>query len=203
MKKAVGLVLLFLLVSCTSVRLHRQTTHNIDGIIFLDDSDRESSQSEQSSKPDRPVVNKRSNKKQQEKKQEVRNFKAMDGIIMLDLEDQIAEDPNKPLKPSPRKTEIGKASYYAMELTGRRTASGERYNPNKFTAAHPTLPFGTKVRVTNLYNNSSVIVRINDRGPRVKSRIIDLSYAAAKQLGIIDKGIAEVRVEVIEIPRNW
>ena len=93
---------------------------------------------------------------------------------------------------------MGKASYYAMKFNSRKTASGEIYDPDKLTAAHPTLPFGTRVRVTNLYNNSSVIVRINDRGPHVKSRIIDLSYAAAKQLDMISKGIAEVAVEVIE-----
>ncbi|UCE08785.1 MAG: septal ring lytic transglycosylase RlpA family protein [bacterium] len=124
----------------------------------------------------------------------------MDGIIYLNFEDQINEVPGKPFKPSNKQLETGKASYYAMKFKGRQTASGEIYDPYKMTAAHPSLPFGTKVRVTNLYNKASVIVRINDRGPHIKSRIIDLSYAAAQKLDIIQKGIADVVVEVIENP---
>lgn len=87
--------------------------------------------------------------------------------------------------------ECGKASWYAM--TGR-TASGERANPNEMVAAHRTLPFGTRVRVENLRNGRSVIVRINDRGPFVRGRVIDVSKAAAAALGFVNHGTARVRV---------
>jgi len=94
--------------------------------------------------------------------------------------------------------QTGLASYYANKFQGHRTASGERYNKNKFTAAHLSLPFNTRVRVTNINNNLSVIVRINDRGPHSKSRIIDLSRAAAEQIGLIRQGICKVRIEIVE-----
>ena len=91
--------------------------------------------------------------------------------------------------------ETGLASFYAHQYHGRKTASGERYNMNKLTAAHRTLPFGAKVRVTNLENNRAVMVRINDRGPFVRGRIIDVSLAAAKRLDLTKKGTARVRIE--------
>jgi rare lipoprotein A len=92
--------------------------------------------------------------------------------------------------------EKGAASYYADSLSGNPTASGEPYDKNALTAAHRTLPFDTMVKVTNLDNGKTVVVRINDRGPHSKSRIIDVSGAAAKQLGLIDSGTAKVRIEV-------
>ncbi len=92
--------------------------------------------------------------------------------------------------------EVGEASYYAREAHGKTTASGEKFNMNAYTAAHKTLPFGTKVRVTNLTNNKSVVVRINDRGPFVAGRIIDLSYAAAKKIKMLDAGITDVELVV-------
>jgi len=91
----------------------------------------------------------------------------------------------------------GTASYYSGKLHGRRTASGERYNQEALTAAHKTLPLGTQVRVTNLKNGESVDVKINDRGPYHKGRIIDLSKGAARELGMLGAGTARVRVEVI------
>jgi rare lipoprotein A len=90
--------------------------------------------------------------------------------------------------------ETGFASYYAHKYHGRTTASGERFDMNAMTAAHKTLPFGTKVKVTNLDNGRSVIVRITDRGPFVKGRVIDLSLAAAKKLDMVRAGVAEVEV---------
>jgi rare lipoprotein A len=87
--------------------------------------------------------------------------------------------------------QTGKASYYKH---GNRTASGERFNPNGYTAAHRSLPFGTRVLVTNVKTGQSVIVRVNDRGPFVKSRIIDVSYGAAKMLGMIGAGVATVKI---------
>lgn len=94
--------------------------------------------------------------------------------------------------------QTGKASFYADKFEGSPTASGEKYKKNKFTGAHKTLPFGTKVRITNLANNQSVEVTINDRGPWVEGRIIDVSRAAAEKLGFINKGIAEVKLEVLD-----
>ena len=91
----------------------------------------------------------------------------------------------------------GEASYYADTLNGNKTASGEIYDKNALTAAHRSLPFGTKVKVTYLKTGQSVEVVINDRGPYAKGRIIDLSGAAAKQLGLIDAGHGKVRLEVI------
>ncbi len=92
---------------------------------------------------------------------------------------------------------IGEASYYSSDYHGNQTASGERYNMFRYTAAHPTLPFGSKVRVTNLENNRKVVVRINDRGPFAKNRIIDLSYAAARKIRMVQNGITRVRLEVL------
>ncbi|CUS79652.1 rare lipoprotein A [Candidatus Kryptobacter tengchongensis] len=100
------------------------------------------------------------------------------------------------------KVQVGVASYYGVEFHGRPTTSGETYDMNALTAAHPTLPIGTLVKVTNLANNKSVIVRINDRGPFKKNRIIDVSYEAAKQLGFINDGTALVKIEVIELPKD-
>jgi rare lipoprotein A len=91
----------------------------------------------------------------------------------------------------------GIASYYAEEFNGRQTASGEVYDMEGLTAAHPTLPFNTRVRVTNLDNGKSVVVRINDRGPFKKGRILDLSYRAARLIGLIPEGTAPVRMEVL------
>ncbi len=94
--------------------------------------------------------------------------------------------------------QTGKASFYADKFEGTETASGEKYRHNKMTGAHKTLPFGTRVRVTNLANNKSAELVINDRGPYVDSRIIDLSKSAAEKLGFVNQGLADVRLEVID-----
>ncbi len=91
----------------------------------------------------------------------------------------------------------GVASYYHNRFHGRPTASGERYDRHELTAAHRDYPFDTWLRVISIKNGSSVIVRVNDRGPHVKSRIIDLSRAAAEQLGMLRSGVTRVRVEVL------
>jgi rare lipoprotein A len=91
--------------------------------------------------------------------------------------------------------QTGKASYYALKFTGRKTASGERMHHDSLTCAHRTYPFGTLLKVTNPANGKSVIVRVTDRGPYVKGRIIDLSARAAREIGIIAQGIAPVIVE--------
>lgn len=99
--------------------------------------------------------------------------------------------------PPPLAAMVGMASYYGAEHHGQRTASGERYDMKDFTAAHPTLPFGTRVRVTELAGGRSVVVRINDRGPFKRGRIIDVSRRAAAQLGMLGPGTARVRLEVL------
>lgn len=123
-----------------------------------------------------------------------------------------AADP--PTKPSPSKIsvvsketrtkkhwyQIGKASWYGPHFQGKETASGETFDMYDLTAAHRSLPMGSLVRVTNLANGSQVTVRINDRGPIYRSRIIDLSYKAAKLLGLKSAGVQTVKLEVIAVP---
>lgn len=105
-----------------------------------------------------------------------------------------------PLEPSrqnePAFTQSGIATYYADRFQGKRTAYGEKYNKHDFTAAHLTLPLNTMVKVTSVDNEKFVIVRINDRGPHGANRIIDLSRAAAKEIDLIQKGVAKVKIEV-------
>jgi rare lipoprotein A len=114
----------------------------------------------------------------------------MPGISIPKLPDQIAIAPV-------RLTLRGIASFYGYDGSGNKTATGERFNPEGMTAAHRHLPFGTKVRVTNTRNGRSVIVRINDRGPFIRGRVIDLSYGAARVIGMIGRGVAPVKVEVL------
>ncbi len=92
----------------------------------------------------------------------------------------------------------GMASYYGDELAGNRTASGERFNPSQLTAAHRSLPFGSMVRVTNTSNGDSVIVRINDRGPFSHGRVIDVSHAAAREIGMHRSGTARVKLALLD-----
>jgi rare lipoprotein A len=89
----------------------------------------------------------------------------------------------------------GLASFYTE---GTQTASGEKFDTNELTAAHPTLPFGTRLRVTNVATGRSVTVRINDRGPYVAGRVVDVSYSAAQSLGMVGKGIANVKLDVVQ-----
>ncbi len=101
---------------------------------------------------------------------------------------------------APPIVESGLASWYGAKHHGKRTASGERFDQTKLTAAHPTLPWGSIVKVTNLENGRSVEVRITDRGPFAKGRIIDLSRAAAKVLGMLGAGVAQVQIEWLSSP---
>jgi rare lipoprotein A (peptidoglycan hydrolase) len=101
-------------------------------------------------------------------------------------------------KKIPTATIRGLASYYHNKFEGRKTANGEIFSQKLYTAAHKELPFGTLVKVTRLSNGKSVTVRINDRGPFVENRIIDLSYSAALEIDLINDGIAEVTLEIIQ-----
>ena len=115
------------------------------------------------------------------------------------LEKKVLDQSKKPVKTLEKSTVLGEgvASFYGAELAGNRTASGERFNPNAMTAAHRTLPLGTKVRVTNKANGKSIVVRINDRGPFSKGRIIDLSRGAAEKISMVRSGTARVTIERI------
>jgi rare lipoprotein A len=110
----------------------------------------------------------------------------------------LPEQKPKELEPSAKPYQVGKASWYGGLFQGKTTASGEDYDMHDFTAAHRELPLGTFVKVTNLSNRKSVIVRVNDRGPVTPGRIIDLSYSAARSLGMHDKGLQKVRIDIID-----
>ena len=113
---------------------------------------------------------------------------------------------NKTISTSPKSGEVlpfgykfyGKASYYADKFDGRQTASGEIFSQSKNTAAHRTLKFGTVLKVTNLNNNKSTIVVVNDRGPFVEDRVIDLSRSAAEEIGMINSGVVDAEIVVLE-----
>jgi len=109
----------------------------------------------------------------------------------------LAGYPSPPLEAGTYATK-GMASYYAARHHGKRTASGERVDRNALTAAHRSLPLGSRVRVTSLQTRRSVVVRINDRGPHSRGRIIDLSYKAARQLEMLNAGVAMVRLELLD-----
>lgn len=126
------------------------------------------------------------------------------GDSFADLLDQPAAGTLEPgavdittLEPAPEALGTGIASWYGPRFAGRRTASGERFDPSQFTAAHRTLPFGSMVRVTHLSSGKSVVVRINDRGPFAKGRVIDLSQAAASEIGMVHAGKGEVSLELL------
>jgi rare lipoprotein A len=105
-----------------------------------------------------------------------------------------------PVPPAAGLEEVGFASWYGAQHQGRRTASGEVFDMNQLTAAHRTLPFGTRLLVTNRDTSQSTEVRVNDRGPFVDGRILDVSYAAARQLGAVGAGIFPVKLRVVSLP---
>jgi rare lipoprotein A len=120
-------------------------------------------------------------------------------LVLAACVQQAPPPPPPPPAPPPAASfsQVGVASYYAAKFENRKTANGERFKADGLTAAHRTLPIGTMVRVTNLRNHRSVVVRINDRGPFSHKRIIDLSPAAARELGIRDQGLMRVKIEAL------
>ena len=102
----------------------------------------------------------------------------------------------------PLKIWYGAASWYGPTFQGRTTANGELYDMTAFTAAHMTLPFGAMVRLINTRNGKSTVVRINDRGPFVEGREIDVSYQAAEKLGLVSRGVSKLRIELLEVPKR-
>ena len=130
---------------------------------------------------------------------------AVAGLIALSAKSEArlstsVEPPHLSVIPKEER-EIGVASWYGQEFQGNTTASGETFDSNEFTAAHLTLPFGTTIRVTNLKNNKNILLRVNDRGPHIGRRLIDVSWAAAKRLGFVHSGTTPVRVEVVTYPK--
>ncbi len=107
--------------------------------------------------------------------------------------------PSLSTKFRPGESFVGVASYYGPNFHGRQTANGETFDMYGITAAHKTLPFNTVVRVTNLKSNQSTLVRINDRGPFIPGRVLDLSYGAARKIGLLVDGTARVRIDIIEV----
>ncbi len=121
-------------------------------------------------------------------------------IIAPAVEAPLVAHPSEPIRPL--KVWQGLASWYGRRFHGRVTANGETYDMNALTAAHPTLPFGSLVRVVNLKTGQSRVVRINDRGPFVEGREIDLSRETASRLGMGKSGLAQVRLELLEVPQR-
>ena len=121
-------------------------------------------------------------------------------LLTVSAAAQEVEVTENPIADIVDETEIdgGMASYYGNELAGNRTASGERFDPGQLTAAHRSLPFGTMVRVTNTSNGDSVVVRINDRGPFSRGRVIDVSQAAAREIGMHRSGTARVKLALLD-----
>ena len=105
---------------------------------------------------------------------------------------------SEPVKPI--KVWTGNASWYGPEFNGRKTANGERFNAESLTAAHPNLPFGSWIRIVNTRNGKFEVVRINDRGPYQEGREIDVSYRVARKIGLIDSGVSQVRLELMQLP---
>lgn len=129
------------------------------------------------------------------------NFPKLSGLLLLLMLQACGSTPSAsaPVSgPVVVNTQQGKASYYGARHHGRKTASGERFNKHALTAAHRTLPFGTLVRVTNMNNQKAIVVRINDRGPYAKGRIIDLSEQAARELNMVRAGVAAVKIEQLK-----
>lgn len=141
-----------------------------------------------------PVASKKSVRKP------ARTAKASEGEPSSKAASAVEKEPAVPTSiKHPLRVFGGRASYYADKLAGRATASGEPYDIHRFTAAHRTLPLGTLLRVVCPDTQSSVVVVVNDRGPFAKGRVIDLSRAAAEKLGMLRRGVARVRVEVLEL----
>ena len=119
------------------------------------------------------------------------------GVIVATMGAGPVQGSSKAVKTPAKPYQIGRASWYGKPFHGRTTANGETYNMFRFTAAHRQLPLGTWVRVTNLHNGRSITVRINDRGPYVGDRIIDLSYGAAQMLNLRARGTTRVRLDIV------
>ena len=130
-------------------------------------------------------------------------FTALTLIILVGCTSTSAVGSSKTKEYAKSHTLVGQSSWYGNKFHGKLTASGETYDMNAYTAAHKTLPFGTIVRVTNTSTNKSVDVKINDRGPFVKGRVIDLSYKSFAQIGNVKKGTVPVKIEIVDDSKTF
>ena len=121
-------------------------------------------------------------------------------LIAPGMEAPLVAHLSEPVKPI--KSWVGNASWYGPDFDGKVTANGERFNAESLTAAHPSLPFGSWVRVVNPRNGKFEVVRINDRGPYQEGREIDVSYRVARKIGLIHSGVSQVRLELVELPQK-
>jgi len=121
-------------------------------------------------------------------------------LIAPGIEAPLVAHMNAPIKPI--KVWTGNASWYGPEFDGKVTANGERFNSESLTAAHPSLPFGSWIRVVNTRNGKFEVVRINDRGPYQEGREIDVSYRVARKIGLIHSGVSQVRLELLQVPEK-
>ena len=121
-------------------------------------------------------------------------------LIAPGIEAPLVANMNAPIKPI--KVWTGNASWYGPEFDGKVTANGERFNSESLTAAHPSLPFGSWIRVVNTRNGKFEVVRINDRGPYQEGREIDVSYRVARKIGLIHSGVSQVRLELLQVPEK-
>jgi rare lipoprotein A len=121
-------------------------------------------------------------------------------LIAPGIEAPLVAHMNAPVKPM--KVWTGNASWYGPEFNGKMTANGEHFNSESLTAAHPTLPFGSWVRIVNIRNGKFEVVRINDRGPYQEGREIDVSYRVARKIGLIHSGVSQVRLELLQVPEK-
>jgi rare lipoprotein A (peptidoglycan hydrolase) len=119
-------------------------------------------------------------------------------LIAPAMEAPLVAHKSAPVKPM--KVWVGNASWYGPEFDGRKTANGERFSSESLTAAHPSLPFGSWVRIVNTRNGKFEVVRINDRGPYQEGREIDVSYRVARKIGLIHSGVSQVRLELMQLP---
>ena len=126
---------------------------------------------------------------------------ALSPLVHAQTTAQPAAPAAAPEKAASADSSEGKVAYYGKKFNGRKTASGERFNAGAMTMAHKTLPFGTMVKVTNIKNSKSVIVRVNDRGPSTPDRIGDLTSGAASKIGLISTGVIDAKLEVVGQPK--
>jgi rare lipoprotein A len=121
-------------------------------------------------------------------------------LVAPGIETPLVAHLNAPIEPI--KVWTGNASWYGPEFNGKKTANGERFNDESLTAAHPSLPFGSWIRVVNPRNGKFEVVRINDRGPYQEGREIDVSYRVARKIGLVHSGVSQVRLELLQLPEK-